>query len=267
VIPLVCIPAERKVKSLQVCAALAIGAGGGVVVDPARYAYSLHAPALIFGSSPRSLKLLGEIRNFGHREWCYADGAYGFGRGSHFRVTRGALQITPDHPPRSLYRGARPDLERFRRFRVPVMPWRHTGGPVVVVTQSDLWHLWNHGKTAAAWADQVAASIRSHTDRPIEICSHKGGPRFDELLPSAWCVVTHSSAAAVTALLAGVPVFGLAGRDEFCAATLALSDLSFIETPFYPDGREEWAALLAANQWTVDEMRDGKTWKALRYGD
>jgi hypothetical protein len=64
----------------------------------------------------------------------------------------------------------------------------------------------------------------------------------------------------VDALLAGVPVFCTAP----CAAqTMGHTDPALIETPLYPDDRERWARVLAANQWTLDEMRDGACWHDL----
>ena len=58
----------------------------------------------------------------------------------------------------------------------------------------------------------------------------------------------------------GVPVFA---AGPCAASTMALPDLTRIETPIYPDGRAAWAAALAGHQWTIDEMRAGLAWHAL----
>ena len=96
------------------------------------------------------------------------------------------------------------------------------------------------------------------TDRPIVF-----RPKFAVMpkplsadLKDAWCVVTHSSTAAVTAALQGVPVFC---EPTCAAASVGCTDLSQIETPRRPD-REEWLAELAWRQWSEAEMKGGLAW-------
>ena len=67
-------------------------------------------------------------------------------------------------------------------------------------------------------------------------------------LKDCHAVVVHSSNVAVDALLAGVPVFCTVP----CAAyRMGYADLSKIESPLYPDDREQWAWNLADQQWTL----------------
>jgi len=80
-------------------------------------------------------------------------------------------------------------------------------------------------------------------------------------LIDCWAVVAHSSNVAVDALLLGVPVFV---TDRCGARRCADTDLSHIESPRMPDDREEWAATLAAQQWTLEEMRSGLAWRMLQ---
>ena len=73
--------------------------------------------------------------------------------------------------------------------------------------------------------------------------------------------MTCASNAAVEALLSGVPVFCTGP----CAAyRMGKPDVTEIETPALPDDRERWARVLAANQWTLDEMADGTCWRELQ---
>jgi hypothetical protein len=44
---------------------------------------------------------------------------------------------------------------------------------------------------------------------------------------------------------------------------MASADLSEIEAPRRPEDRERWAGVLADNQWSVPEIRNGTAWKAL----
>jgi hypothetical protein len=49
-----------------------------------------------------------------------------------------------------------------------------------------------------------------------------------------------------------------------CAArAMGGGELRDFEIPPMPDGRADWAARLAAKQWTVEEIRDGVAWRAL----
>ena len=45
---------------------------------------------------------------------------------------------------------------------------------------------------------------------------------------------------------------------------MSLTDLSKIETPFYPDNRQEWVDSLIANQYTLKEIRTGVAWRRLQ---
>ena len=66
------------------------------------------------------------------------------------------------------------------------------------------------------------------------------------------CLVTHSSTAAVEAVIAGVPVF----CEPTCAAApVGRTDLD-IENPVRPE-REAWLAALAWRQFSRDEVSSG----------
>jgi len=125
------------------------------------------------------------------------------------------------------------------------------------------------------WELGAVATLKQHTDRPIiyrpkpswrnpepidgTIFSPRTQPLLD-VLEGCHAVVSHHSNVCIDAILEGVP--------SFCAQGVALpmsrSDLSQIESPIYPDGREQWAADIAYTQWRPDEMRDGLVWRYLK---
>src|SRR3546814_146351 len=113
------------------------------------------------------------------------------------------------------------------------------------------------------WLKRVVGELRLHTDRPIVVRTKPRRAAHTPLsadLRDCWALVTFMSNSAVEAVLAGVPVF----CTGTCAASrMGLSDLARIESPAYPGGRAQWAWNLAANQWTLDEMRAGEAWKVL----
>jgi hypothetical protein len=254
----VCYPGAGKRKALKLSCAFAEGCGGEIAGTGETRLRP--GAAFFYGMTAHTLRLIGQCQREG-REWYYADNAYYFGRGDYFRVSKGRFQ----HDGLG---NAGPD--RFAGFGVTIRPWRRQGSEIVIATQSELFHRLHLGIDRRVWVVERVAEITAVSDRPIRIC-HKPEPvrsgnapyarSFETHLADAWAVVTHSSSAAVKALIEGVPVFCTA---PCMASVMGLDDLARIETPVYPDGREPWLWNLAANQWTLDEIRDGTCWRALR---
>jgi hypothetical protein len=120
------------------------------------------------------------------------------------------------------------------------------------------------GFSAAQWLSDILATLKRCTDRPVIIRSKPAkGVKAEPLwtsLRDCHALVCHSSNSAVEALQFGVPVFCTAP----CAASaLGSADVSTIEHPQYPGGREQWCWNLAAAQWTLAEMRAGTCWREL----
>lgn len=188
------------------------------------------------------------------RTWFYVDNAW-FDplREKYYRIGVNALQSWSQRES---------DGRRLREQGVIVHDWKTDGRQIVVCRQSDeylrLQADWTGG--AIGWQQDVLEVLRSVTDRPIKV-RIKGADRpLAEDLKTAWALVTHSSAAAVEALLAGVPV---CVTDPDCAAARFATPLEAIEDPIFEEGREEWAARLADSHWTIDELRAGAAWKAI----
>lgn len=194
------------------------------------------------------------------RTWYYADNSY-FRRAGrdvergYFRVTRNALQ----HDGRG-----KADSSRWKALGLTIAPWRASGNHVLVCPPDAAYGaLW--GLDHRAWLRDALAQLRAATDRPIIVrdrsLAGSTAQPFVEALQDCWALVTHQSNAAVEALLAGVPVF-VTGKSA--AACMGKSDLSEIEEPAMPRDRRRWASVLAANQWTLSEMRSGTCWRDLQ---
>lgn len=125
------------------------------------------------------------------------------------------------------------------------------------------------------WERETIAEIRKHTHRQIiyrpkpswkrarPIPSVGFSPRTQdvaEVLNGAHCVVTHHSNVAVDGLVGGTPAFCWHG----VASLLSSQDLSQIESPLYPEGREQFVADLAWTQWSIAEMAKGLPWRHLK---
>lgn len=253
----VCYPSVGKRKALKLSCAFTEGCGGEI----AGIGETTLRPgaAFFYGMTEHTLRLIDQCRREG-REWYYADNAYYFGRGDYFRVSKGRFQH---------YGSGNAGPERFARFGLKVRPWRRQGTAILIVTQSELFYRLLLGIDRRTWVAERIAEIAAASDRPIRVChkpeSNESGnapyaPAFEANLADAWAVVTHSSSAAVKALIEGVPVFCTA---SCMASRMGEADLARIETPAFPDEREPWLWNLAANQWTREEIRDGTGWRAL----
>lgn len=210
---------------------------------------SLRAGPVALWGSPRRWGLLQEAIRKG-RTWIYGDHAY-FGRGSYYRITRNAYQ----HDGSGL---AGP--ERFQAFNRTVKPWRTDGRHVLICPNSPT-YFGLFGMDVHQWVKSVTETIAGVSGRPVRVRWKGQGEPIEADLVNCWAVVTFSSAAALDALIAGVPVFV---RAPFAAAyRFGLPNVSQIEQPAYPDGREPFLWALAENQWTMDEIRTGVAWRAL----
>lgn len=242
-------PVHGKQKSMDICLAFARGCGGqvsGALLRP--------GPAFFYGVNQTNLAVWREVVRT-QRDYYYSDNSYWDPcRQKFFRVTKNRLQHSGI---------GQSDGKRWRRLGLEIAPWRSGGTHILICPQSAAFmeHVIGANRD---WVMRTVDTIRAISDRPIRIRSwnaNKGeiGKTLGDDLADAHVLVTWSSAAAVNAVLAGVPVVCL-GQ---CAAEPMSTPLLGIETPQRPDGREEWAAVLADNEFTMDELRNGTAWRHL----
>ena len=125
------------------------------------------------------------------------------------------------------------------------------------------------GYNMQEWWDTTVATIKQHTDMPI-VVRHKGSRSqrhsnsiYDVLDSGIFATVAFNSIAAMESIAYGIPAFVAVP----CAATpLALTDVSQISTPFYPDESlvQQHCASLAYGQFTGEEIANGTAWKLLK---
>jgi hypothetical protein len=230
---LIACPVAGKKKSADICAAFVAGApkeAEGVV---------------FYGVDPSNFNVWKKVQ----REqipFYYVDNSYfDVVRGTQFRVTRNRLQIDAmQHTS---------DGKRFEALGVDIKPMQsNSKGHWVVIEQSlsfmqfvdapDWFHrtlLWTEG-----------------TGRPVRVRKWdrdkaRAQATLQEDLRGAWGLVTHSSAAAVTALLEGIPATVWYGHA--LAHVRGHADNS-------RDRRRAAFNVLADHQFTLDEMKEGKAW-------
>jgi len=240
------------VHSVNVCTAFAAG-GNFPLLTGARTL--LPGPMFTYGNLRGLKPLLDQAQREG-RDWYYGDNGY-FRPGhydGYYRVTRNAEQ----HDGTG---GASP--ARWERLGKTLLPWKRGGRSIMLCPPGEK-YAELHGFTRAQWLADVTATLAASTDRQIIERSKPGDPDARKSLWSALrdchALVTHSSNSAVEALLFGIPVFCTGA----CASSrMGLANVAAIETPAYPDDRDQWCFNLAANQWTLAEMRDGTCWRGL----
>lgn len=238
-----------KAKSRIICKAFAHGCGGAAVED----CQLRPGPMFLYGVAEGTESIWrkaadGRDRYLGDN--AYFDGA----REQYFRVTKNRLQHCGI---------GESDGSRLRTLRLEIAPWRRAGEHVLVCPQSPQFMRAAAGYRGD-WTADVLRALRALTDRPVRVRpwlrdKGKQAATLAADLIGAYAVITWSSAAAVQAVIAGVPVV-CAGQS---AAAPMAGALDQIERLPMPDNREQWAAVLADQQYTLGEMRSGLAWGML----
>ena len=234
-------PVANKAKSRAICNAFIQGAPSGQKGN------------VFYGVDQTNIHDWRRCSSSGET-WWYVDNSYfDKTRGTHFRVTQGALQ----HSGQGESSG-----ERFKGLALEIKPWRENGDHIVVCQQSDSF-MRDIAGWKSDWLTEARRSMMLSTNRRLRIRTwDRDKARVAATLPNdlknAWALATYSSAAAVTALLAGVPVACCAG----VCYSMGVRVID-VEHPLYPPDRERFFGVLADNQFTLDEMKSGVAWKAL----
>lgn len=162
-------------------------------------------------------------------------------RGAQFRVTKNALQFTGD---------GESDGKRWAALGIELQPWnRWPDGHMVYVEQSPDHMLYTLGNGAGMpGAPPHGYGNGERRWRPWSANKPKLQTTLTDDLTGASLLVTHTSAAAVMAIIAGVPVQ--------CAPECAAYGMN-------ANNRLHRLQVLADHQFTLDEMKDGTVWRKL----
>jgi hypothetical protein len=163
----------------------------------------------------------------------------------------------------------RPD-DRFRLFNKKFKPWKKTGKKILIA-KPDEKPCKFYNINLDDWLSGVINEIKKHTDRPI-VVRERAPKRIDRIQTDTlqqaldddvFALVTFNSVAAVESIFHGIPAFTLAPTNA--ASPVSLTDLSKIETPFYPieEERYAWGCHLAYGQFHINELKSGSALKIL----
>ena len=161
--------------------------------------------------------------------------------GGQFRVTRNALQLQGARQRRS-------DGKRWAALGIEIQPWEdRIRGYWLAIEQSDVFM--KYSAREPRWYFNTVRNLQA-TGEPVRVRpwnpdKTKIQKTLREDLEGARAVVTHSSAAAITSAIAGVP--------------FVVSPESAIYG-MEPQERLHFMQVLADNQFTIAELRDGTAW-------
>lgn len=152
---------------------------------------------------------------------------------------------------------------------LPVMPnpWRSEGRDILVIESSERHHC-VFGTDSETWKQQLTEELRAHTGRNIEfrpkILSRKIRQSVYEMLqqdPDRWyCVISHSSAAAIEAIWLGIPAITL---GQHITNPVSRSQIEHIND-LYRGPIGNWLCALTYSQFTKQELITGQAIKLIR---
>ena len=251
---LVAYPIPGNRKSLSICEHFTAQGRGTVALD----GRLRPGDAFFYGVDSQIEHIWHAVIADPARRYFYADNSY-FDptRQKYFRVTKGGLQ----HPGIGSSSGA-----RFKNLKIPVKPWRSAtpnSAPIVICEQSSSFMRMPAGY-GPAWLDDTLHNLYTYDrqHRPIQVRPWDRDKALQsaslpEQLAGAHCLITYSSTAAITALIAGIPVISGGAAKPLSGSIFDLENL-----PMGTD-RERLFGILADNQFTLEEMRNGYAWQRL----
>ena len=241
-------PVPGKEKSKLICNAFAAGA-------------PKHATGAVFFGTEGVMQAFQRAKQ---GTWWYIDNSYfDTHRGIYFRVTKNALQVDP--------RNKTSTGERFARLNIKVEPWREVLGPdTLLCPQSDDFMKSTLGLKDFNWTAQVQAAIATYGAglpvrvRPWNRDKKAAAVTLEQELPKCRLVISHSSSSSITAMIRGVPSLSTGPTAAAYHLTGPLTQESFLEPP-RPDDDERlrFCQVLADNQFTLEEFKNGTAWKWL----
>lgn len=243
--PLTLYPVPGKAKSKLICNAFAAGA-------------PRHATGAVFFGTEGVMSAFQRAKQ---GTWWYIDNAYTDPqRGIYFRATKNALQVDPT--------GKASTGERFAKLGITVKDWRHKpDGKILVIPQSDDFMKSTLGRKGD-WLRETVEKLNAWGYGPrvrVRPWLRDKKTAYVELhkdLDDAALVVTWSSASAITALYEGIPAISESGAAHALTGPLTSERVA---QPLMPSivERTRFLEILADNQFTLEEFKNGVAWRWL----
>jgi len=185
---------------------------------------------------------------------------------TYFRIVKGKI-----HTLEGSKKGGDVRLKELAKKGLPSKfeNWKGGEGDHILICPSSETVTYKHNNlTQGDWVDRAISQIKKLTNRDIRI-RYKPRPNNEwwgkdikEDLDDCHCLITNMSLSAIDSILEGVPVV-CDGRNV--AWPVSTRFIQFINDPLKPtkDNVNEWMKLLANNQFTIEEMKNGTAYKVL----
>lgn len=235
---MVAYPVKGKQKSVDLCNAFLAGAPVG------------SKGCVFYGVNQTNLPQW-QAAVKGGTDWYYIDNSYfDLTRHQRFRITKNRIQINAKANRRD------GDGERFRKLGITLQPWKTEPGSTLVIEQSMefMRDIAREPGWLARAINDASARGRPWKVRPWGRDKMKLAATLPADLVDAGLLLTHTSAAAVTAVIAGVPI--AVSNMHALAHMLCSTDPA-------QDERRSFLEVLANNEFTVEEIKTGAAWQWL----
>ena len=185
---------------------------------------------------------------------------------TYFRIVKGKI-----HTLEGSKKGGDVRLKELAKKGLPSKfeNWKGGEGDHILICPSSETVTYKHNNlTQGDWVDRAISQIKKLTNRDIRI-RYKPRPNNEwwgkdikEDLDDCHCLITNMSLSAIDSILEGVPVV-CDGRNV--AWPVSTRFIQFINDPLKPTKANvnEWMKLLANNQFTIEEMKNGTAYKVL----
>lgn len=224
-------PVKSKRKSIDICNAFVQGAPKGAL------------GFVFYGVNESNIHEWAVAMKTG-QPWFFVDNSYfDCVRGQQYRVTRNAVQVWAKH--------LTSDGKRFEALGLEIKPWKPFGPRWLAVEQSpSFMRCVAHNPD---WLERhPPPSTATMKVRPWIADKRKQQATLPADLAWADHLLTHSSAAAVEAALAGVA--------PSVSQMSALAGMICSRDDPNVDERRRYLSVLADNQFSMTEIREGKAW-------
>lgn len=229
-------PVRGKQKSADLCNAFIQGAGK-----------TAENAAVFYGVDGSNIEAWREVLRF-NRPFYYIDNAFfDATRGVRFRVAKSKIQIAVDDHQVS-------DGARFNALGIELKPWSTKGNHIVVCPQSETF-MRDVVRYPGDWLKQTLEGLNEfYPHRHVVVRQWNrdkaaAARSLPQDLADAHALVTHSSMAAVTAIIHGVPA-RTAGMHATCGWGWKTDRLPMLHA-------------LADAEWSIDELKEGMAWAYL----
>ena len=231
------VPVANKQKAVDICNAFIQGAPKSA------------EGSVFYGVNESNVRDWHRIMASGETWWYVDNSMFDKVRGKQYRVTKNRLQVNPT--------GIASDGKRFGALSLAIAPMNAKPSDLwIVVEQSP--SFMRYVANDERWLERQMADIPGGHHVKVRRWSSDKIKQQETLprdLATAWTLVTHSSAAAVTAALLGVPAI--------VSPMSAMYECRWSSDPLY-DQRRAFFNVLADAQFTLKEIREGVAWKWLQ---